>query len=100
MRLREALIGLIWIVGTAGACGTVSPPAPIGAPPSTCAEACQHSDTAPPGGLGCQNGGACMTVCQMADDPAYAGCILASTSCAQVDACGLSEPDTQTPPAL
>lgn len=80
-----------------GACGTTLPAVkpPTGAPPSTCADACQHVDQ----DLGCQNGGACLTVCQSVEDGSYAACVAAvpalnsagqpnTDACAQVDACG------------
>lgn len=87
--MRSVIIGLLWLIGLVGACATVPVvPAPVNAPPSTCADACEHVDTT----LGCQNGGACMAVCQRANDPVFAGCMFAATSCPAVDACGAQSP--------
>jgi len=86
-RRRSRWTGIIMAAALALAgCASKVPPVqpPRNAPPSTCADACEHIDR----DLGCQNGGACMTVCQSIEDGSFAACVAAATSCPQADACG------------
>jgi hypothetical protein len=62
----------------------VQPPTiPDGAAPATCEDACWHIDA----DLGCQYGGGCLSICHKVRSQSFKDCLLAATSCEQVDVC-------------
>jgi hypothetical protein len=86
------LLGLIAFIVASAIAGCrpippVQPPTiPDGAPPATCSDACYHLEAE----LECQAGGACAEVCRKLHGETgqrFKDCILAATSCAQVDVC-------------
>lgn len=57
------------------------------APPPSCSEVCAHVELPPPGGLGCNTGGACMDICRRVKRPGFRSCVLATSDCGAVDRC-------------